>query len=581
MVSTLKTNALLLAGLLLVPWIFGDFSAYQLSLFLIYGIAAQGIGFLWGRLGILPLGQTVFFGAMAYVSAIILKNTDGLLLQLALMVCALMVLSLLAFTLSTLIFRGRSDSGPYFSLITLALVMITEQLAGTASSITGGFNGLSGFSPIGGLDPFGDFYYLVVGVVVVVTTGVMLLDHLPAGLLARATGDNEQRLQLLGFPTHLVKGAGFALSALLAGIAGILYASHQEIVTPSSAGFLLSTELVIWTAVGGRFHPLGALLGAVFIGFLSSELRDIFQYWEVVIALVFILVVLKAPEGIFGFCTRAIIWLQPKPKVTDHTKIQAPESYLPADNPSLTFTDTHLSAGGVRILNGIGFECPNTGILCVIGPNGAGKTTLLNAITGNLPTISGQITLGARRVDNRAPHAALKSGIGRKLQIPSIFYGLTVSENLELSVYVGRAKIADYFSFKTRHWKTSYTENILANPAIPLKNQLDRPASELPQGHRQLLEFIMSTVSEPRILLLDEPCAGLSHAETKLMNTLIQEFQSRNKGLIIAIEHDMTLVEALADQVLVLHEGQVLATGSFEAVRQDEKVTAVYAGGHK
>ena len=146
--------------------------------------------------------------------------------------------------LATMVFRGKTDSGPYFSLITLALVLIAEQLASTSPNITGGFNGLSGYEPIAQLDPFGNLYYLIVGVTVVSTMLLLALNRLPAGLIARAVSDNEPRLQLLGFATHKIKGLVFAMSAMLAATAGVLFASHQGIVTPTSAGFALSAQFL-------------------------------------------------------------------------------------------------------------------------------------------------------------------------------------------------------------------------------------------------------------------------------------------------------------------------------------------------
>ncbi|MEM7061439.1 MAG: branched-chain amino acid ABC transporter permease [Pseudomonadota bacterium] len=298
MASVLLPVSLLLAVLLLIPEVFGDFTAYQIGLYLIYGIAAQGIGFLWGKTGVLPLGQALFFGVAAYVTAMTLRAGNGLALDLILAALALIVIAGFAFGLAALIFRGRNESGPYFSLITLALVMIAEQIAGTATTLTGGFNGISGFSSLGQLDPFGGYYYAIVAATVVVTLLLLILNRLPVNLIARAVADNEPRLQLLGFPTHLIKAAVFAFSAVLAALAGGLFASHQGIVTPTSTGFALSAELVILAAVGGRFHVLGPLIGAVIIGWAAAELRDSFPYWELLMALTFILVVLRAPGGI-------------------------------------------------------------------------------------------------------------------------------------------------------------------------------------------------------------------------------------------------------------------------------------------
>ena len=581
MASVLLPVSLLAAVLLLIPELFGDFTAYQIGLYLIYGIAAQGIGFLWGKAGVLPLGQSLFFGIAAYVTAATLKTGGAPIPQLLLALAVLAAIAVLAFGLATLVFRGRSESGPYFSLITLALVMIAEQIAGTATPLTGGFNGLSGFDSLGGLDPYGEFYYVIVAATVAVSLLLFGLNRLPVNLIVRAVAENEPRLQLLGFPTHALKGAVFAFSAVIAALAGGLFASHQGIVTPTSTGFALSAEMVILAAVGGRFHVLGPLIGAVIVGWASAELRDSFPYWELLMALAFILVVLKAPGGIAEMLESLARHVWPNRTVEQKPALDAPPTRTRIANAPLRFDDARLSIGVVRILNGVSFETPATGIVSIIGPNGAGKTSALNTITGNLPLSGGQISLGAARIDSRPPHKALRSGIGRKLQVPSVFFAMSVSENLAIAMMANRVKVIDLFRPSTFRWRSNALSDLLRHPSVPLREELSQPVEYLPQGHRQFLEYAMTIAAEPPVLLLDEPCAGLSPDETNLMTDLVREYQAATDGLVIVIEHDMSIVEEISDKVLVLHLGQVLAFDTFERVRNAPDVQAVYAGGTK
>jgi len=555
--------------------------AYQIGLYLIYGIAAQGIGFLWGKTGVLPLGQALFFGIAAYVTAITLRAEGNLFLNLALAAIVLAVIAGSAFVLAALVFRGRNESGPYFSLITLALVMIAEQVAGTATSLTGGFNGMSGFNSLGNLDPFGGFYYVIVAATVAVSLFLFILNRLPVNLIAKAVLDNEPRMQLLGFPTHMIKGAAFAFSAMIAALAGGVFASHQGIVTPASTGFALSAELVILTAVGGRFHVLGPLIGAVIVGWASTELRDSFPYWELLMAVVFILVVLKAPGGIAELFEAAFRRVRPKTPTSAASAVTAPETRFDKTPRPLRFEDVRLKIGVVRILNAVSFETPATGIISVIGPNGAGKTSALNTITGNLSVTGGRIMLGEVRIDSRPPHTALSNGIGRKLQVPSVFFSLSVSENLAIAMMAGRLRMSDLFKPSTFQWRSKSLSDILGHPSVPLKEEMTDPVEYLPQGHRQFLEYAMTVAAEPSILLLDEPCAGLSPDETALMTKLVQSYQSETSRLVIVIEHDMSIVEAISDKVLVLHLGKVLAFDDYDKVRQNPQVQAVYSGGTK
>ena len=211
----------------------------------------------------------------------------------------------------------------------------------------------------------------------------------------------------------------------------------------------------------------------------------------------------------------------------------------------------------------------------------AGKTSALNTITSNLGVSSGHIKLGKKYVENRAPHTALDSGIGRKLQVPSVFFSMSVAENLTLSMLAGRAGWRDLFRYSAFGWQSAALSRVMGNPDLSLMRDLSKTAGSLPQGHRQFLEFAMTTAAEPALLLLDEPCAGLSPDETALMTRLVQEYQDQSGGLVIVIEHDMSIVEAISDKVVVLHQGQVLAFDTYASVRANRQVQAVYAGASK
>ena len=581
MASALVPASLLLAVLLAIPQLFGEFTAYQIGLYLIYGIAAQGIGFLWGKTGVLPLGQAIFFGVSAYAGAMSLRIAEGLALQIAAAAVAILLLAAAAFVLAFLIFRGRSESGPYFSLITLALALIAEQIAGTATEITGGFNGYGGYGSLGGLDPFGSLYYVIAATAAGMSLLLFAANRLPANLIARAVAENEPRLQLLGFQTHVVKGVAFAFSAASAALAGILFASHQGIVTPTSTGFALSAELVILTAIGGRFHVLGPLIGAIVVGWVSAELRFSFPYWELLMAVAFIAVVLKAPGGIAEILERTFKRFLPNSPEGETASAEAPIPKGRRFAGTLEFDKAHLQVGVVRILNGVSFETPDTGIISIIGPNGAGKTSALNAITGHLNLTSGSIRFAGDRIDSRPPWKALESGIGRKLQVPSVFNAMSVAENIAISMLAGRARWTDYLRTEPYSWRSEELNRLLNRSGIPLRGAMGKAVGKLPQGHRQFLEFAMAAASKPSLLLLDEPCAGLSPEETALMTGLVREFQEHTGSLVVVIEHDMSIVEATSDKVLVLHQGEVLAFDTYEAVRNDPAVTAVYAGGTK
>src|SRR3954470_22204969 len=299
-----------LAALLLLPLVIGDFWSYQLALLFLYAIAALGVGLCWGRAGFLPLGQGLFFGLAAYLSGLALIRFEETPWLLPLLIALAAIASgLLAFAIGTLVFRRRGESGPYFSMITLALSLLGYQVANNWESVTGGFNGLKGIPGLPGLDSYTAAYCVAAVALVLSTLGTAWLYRAPLGVLWAALAHNERRVVLFGFDTNRLKAVAFGASGLLAGIGGALYAPQQGLVTPQLCGFGLSADLVIWAAVGGRGKLLGPVLGAVAIGALTSGLRDRFQFWEITIAIVFILVVLLFPQGLIGIFAPLERWL--------------------------------------------------------------------------------------------------------------------------------------------------------------------------------------------------------------------------------------------------------------------------------
>ncbi|HEX7382406.1 MAG TPA: ATP-binding cassette domain-containing protein [Nevskiaceae bacterium] len=574
----------LLVVLLAVPLATSDYFAYELGLYLLYGIAAQGVGLAWGRAGFLPLGQALFFGLGAYLTGFVLKGAavHGSWV-LVLLLVAVALPTALAYLIGRLVFARSHANGPDFPLITLALTMLGYQIANQWTSVTGGFNGLTGIPQLPGLDRYGvGFYDLVAVVCVLSTAGVAWLQRTPLGTLWSATAQNEDRLQFFGFPTDRLKSVAFAVSAFLAAVAGLLYAPQQGLVTPLSVGFELSAGFLIWAAVGGRASPYGALLGAVFIGLLSMELRNRFTYWEVVIALIFIVVVLRFPVGIIGGVERAWSWLFPgHGRLTATRPVAAPGSRLATTSvPRLAYEAVEVVKGGVRILDGLRMTVDQPGIHCIIGPNGAGKTSSFNVLTGRLPLTSGRIRLSGRDVSRARADVMARLGVGRKFQIPSVFGGLSVTDNIRIGLWANRIGGMDLLRGAPQAWSTPLLLRL--QRAFPfLEDSQQRRAGTLSQGQRQMLEFAMTALAEPNLLLLDEPCAGLSPDETQHLSSVIADVVRSLGATALMIEHDMAAVEALADDVFVLHQGSLMAAGSYAEIRSNRDVQAIYAGGRK
>jgi branched-chain amino acid transport system permease protein len=565
------------AGLLALPFVSNDFVAYQIALFLIYGIATQGVALCWGRLGFLPLGHALFFGLGAYLAGGLLKAAQQQPAWFAALPLALLLPAALAYGAARLVFARSHRSGPFFSLITLAMTMLGFLAAQQWSTVTGGFNGMADIPELPGTERYSTFYWAVAACALgstLLLTGVL---RRPLGLLWSALAQNEERLQLFGYATDRIKAVAFAFSAMLAALAGALFAMHQGIVTPLTMGFVLSTEFVIWAAVGGKASPLGALLGAVFVGYASSELRDHFAYWEVMVGVIFIAVVRFLPDGLAGLGGRFSARAEEVPQAH---KTPAPDVKAQGAGVSLAFEQVESAQGGVRILDGLTFELQGPGLRCVIGPNGAGKTSAFNVMTGRLPLRAGRIWLDGADVSGASAWRMARQGVGRKLQIPSVFPGLSVSQNLDIALWAGRLRPAASLQKAPLGWDSALRGELLALfPA--LGKQLGAAAGSLSQGERQALEFVMTMLPQPRLVLLDEPCAGLSPAETHHMIEAIKTATGRLGAAALVIEHDISAVAAIGGDVYVLHQGKLLARGRLAQIQADPAVRAVYAGARK
>ena len=566
------------AALGVLPFASNDFVAYQIALFLIYGIATQGVALCWGRLGFLPLGHALFFGLGAYLAGGTLKSAQQQPLWYAALPLALLLPAAVAWLTARLVFARSHRSGPFFSLITLAMTMLGFLAAQQWSAVTGGFNGMADIPELPGTERYSSFYWVVAACAVGSTALLGLVLRRPLGLLWSAVAQNEDRLQLFGYASDRIKAFAYGLSALLAAAAGGLFALHQGIVTPLTMGFVLSTEFVIWAAVGGKASPLGALLGAVFIGYASSELRDHFAYWEVAVAAIFIGVVRFLPDGLAGLAHP--LWRRGPEAGPGVPASDAPERRAPAGRIGLAFEQVHAAQGGVRILDGLALALDGPGLRCVIGPNGAGKTSAFNVMTGRLPLRAGRIVLDGTDISGATAWRVARRGVGRKLQIPSVFAGLSVSQNLDVALWAGRLGPAASLARAPLAWRSALRDQLLdLFPA--LREQLAMRAGSLSQGHRQALEFVMTVLPQPRLVLLDEPCAGLSPAETHHMIEAIKTVIHRLGAAALVIEHDISAVAAIGGDVYVLHQGRLLAQGTLAEIQRDPAVRAVYAGARK
>jgi len=240
--------------------------------------------------------------------------------------------------------------------------------------------------------------------------------------------------------------------------------------------------------------------------------------------------------------------------------------------PLLTTHDLRREFGGVKALDGVSLSVAAGERRAIIGPNGAGKTTLFNILTGELDPTSGSVALAGEDVTRRAPHELARRGVARMYQRNELFEPLAAAENVLLAVGAARGPYRPFTSPQPAD--RAAARELLAR--VGIAERADVAARSLSHGERRQLELALALAQRPRLLLLDEPTAGMSPAETARITSLIAALD--RSLTVVIVEHDMDVVFRLADRISVLHEGRVLADGTPAQVRGDRTVNEVYLG---
>jgi urea transport system permease protein len=298
----------------LVPAFVSGYPVYILPQYLLYGMLGMSLGILWGFTGILSFGQAAFFALGAYAMGLAAKwQIPGNPAYVALLASLCIGAGLAAVVGYFLFSAGVRDV--YFVLVTLALSIMVEQVTVSQSQITGGYNGMFvprmslSFGTGTQMDLSSDvaIYYVVLPVVAAIYFLLVWVLDRPFGKVLVGIRENEDRAISLGFNASLYKTAAFALSGAVACLAGALYGTHANFVSPSLAGVLFSTQVVVWVAIGGRESLLGALLGAVVVAALSNYLTAITpEYWQLVVGIIFVVVIVAFKGGVAGAIERAL-----------------------------------------------------------------------------------------------------------------------------------------------------------------------------------------------------------------------------------------------------------------------------------
>lgn len=571
-----RSLALAVLGIVLLvvgPWIFDSYVLNLLIKAFLFAIVAVTVDVLWGYTGYLTFGQSAFFGIGAYAAGLVFTHfglsPGTIAAAIGLAIVVPMAVAALVGWLS--FYRGAS---PFFAtVISLVLPIVMTQLLLSGGEWTGSSSGLTGY------DTFDlslqAWYWIAGGAVALIGFGAWLFVRSDAGRVLASIRDNESRCAYLGINVPSIKILLLIATAAITGLAGFGYGAFSGVVAPELSGFVLGTELIIWVALGGRGTLWGPMAGAILINVATAYLGSRMPFlWQLILGLSFVLVIVLLPQGIvpallkpFGFGRHS----GKVPKLLERPVRAAPES---SDEPALLMEEVTKRYGSLKVLQGINLRAEAGDLVGLIGPNGAGKTTLMRCMSDGADRSSGTVKLCGNDIRRLPAEACVRFGLGRKFQNANIFESLTVAECLRMANTLHQRPLL--FSRSDRLALPSYALEVLR--VTGLDGMLDVVARDLSHGEQQALELAMVLVLEPRIVLLDEPTAGLTKTERTQIGVVLSLLANRYRLCCLLVEHDLDFVEQIATRIVVLHQGKMVMQGTFEEVVNSDLVKTIYAG---
>ncbi|XWN33332.1 MAG: ATP-binding cassette domain-containing protein [Devosia sp.] len=536
------------------------------------------VDILWGYTGILTFGQSAFFGIGGYAAALTFTHYGfGPEWAIGALVAGILVAMAVAALVSWLAFY-HGASPLYASIITLALPIVLVQLIFAGGRFTGSSSGISAFPTYYWSV---ETYFLIAGFFLIAVTALgLLFVRSDFGRILVAIRENEERASYLAIPISRVKGALMMGAAGIGAVAGFIYALFTNVVAPELGGFLLGTELLIWTALGGRGTLIGPVVGAIGIDVTASYLSGTLPFlWKLLTGIAFVLVIVLLPRGLGPVLWQPIAWAVrawrgPREDVVHLVPVDLKVRAGASDAPPLTIDGLTCRYGSLSVLEGVSAKVSAGELLSIVGPNGAGKTTLMRCISNGSERTGGQVFVQGTSIGRGAPQSIVALGIGRSFQNTNLFDTLSVADCLKLARYGvdGAPMLA------------SRTEVRLPEPALEivrttgLDKEMGTASGSLSHGMKRGLELAMVLATEPSVLLLDEPTAGLSKAERSAIGGVLQRLAKTYGLAIVLIEHDLDFVREISSRVIVLHQGAILMEGTVDEVVQSELVRAVYSG---
>lgn len=574
------------AALAVAPFVLGSFRVSLLTEMLIFGLLAASLDLLIGYTGLPSLGHATYFGVGAYAAALVAEHlTLDPLAGLGVAVAAATVVALVTGWLAV---RTR---GVYFLMLTLAFAQLLFSLAITWEPVTGGFNGLSVLpAELAGieLDDLVLYFYVLV-IAAAGYAALRLVTRAPFGRALVGIHQNEARMRSLGYSIFGYKLASFTVAGAFGGLAGALFLQFNRFVSPTTVAFEISALVLIMVIMGGVGTLYGPVLGAGLVLLLREELSARFEHWELFLGVVFVVFVYALRGGLGGLLEgigrrlarpAAVRTIPERPRAAAGSAGAGASPGTGAAGrdgsaPILELREVRKQYASLVAVDDVSMTVAAGERRALIGPNGAGKTTLFNLIGGSAALTGGAIRLRGQDITRVPEHRRARIGIAKTFQRSNLFDGLSALENVAVAVRhhdgVAHRPLRPAARYRAADDRAM---DLLAQ--VGLAGRYAGPAGILSHGERRQLEVAVALAIEPRLLLLDEPVAGMSAAEREGFVAMVGELPEALT--IVVIEHDMDVVFALADRISVLDAGRILAEGTPGEVRDDPVVQEAYLG---
>ena len=595
--------ALILAGApLIMP------STYWLRIYTMAGLyvmLALGLNVVAGFAGLLDLAYVAFFGIGGYIFALLSSSHFEIHLPflLVLPIAALATMGF-GFALGSTSMRLKGD---YLAIVTLAFAQIFKLLLLNLDrpvNITGGVNGIYNLDPITILgfrviSPVA-YSYLIWFSAIIVILGSLRIKRSRYGRGWEAIREDELAAEVMGVNTTWMKLMAFAGGAFIAGATGALFASFQDSVFPNNFDFPQLVIVYCMVILGGLGNILGVILGAVLLSVLPEFLREYGAYRMMSYGLILIVLMALRPQGILGEIgflrsgrrrpdkdeTRVLkssteLYYDEEERIDDQRR----RRYSKGNRVILEIRNVTQNFGGLKAVDNLSFDLFEREILSIIGPNGSGKTTVFNLISGIYTATSGDITFEGFTFRGLKPHQVVKRGIGRTFQNLRLFNNMTVLDNAKVGQFC-RTKsgpISTLFHLplhkKEEAQVEKWAKEVLSRFGARLTGyRYGQKATSLSFANRRRLEIARSISTNAKVLMLDEPSAGMNPQETTEITNFIKTLRDVYGYTILVIEHKLNVVRTISDRVIALDYGKKIAEGSYEEVADNEQVIEAYLG---